>query len=80
MAWRRGGTAPWPMTCLSLSLKFASSPSVPTARTGEFYEVRADATDLTRLNQQLHRWEFIYLAAGEFLRQWRRSYGTAKCY
>jgi len=57
----------------------------------EFYQVQADSTDVARLNQQLRRWERIYnqvrphqalayLTPQEFLRQWQRSRGKAKCH
>jgi len=57
----------------------------------EFYQVQADSTELVRLNQQLRRWEhtynhirphqsLAYLTPHEFLRQWRRSLGKAKCH
>lgn len=57
----------------------------------EFYQVQADSTELQRLNQQLRRWEhtynqvrphqsLAYLTPLEFLRQWKRSHGKAKCH
>jgi putative transposase len=57
----------------------------------EFYQVQADSVELTRLNQQLRRWEhtynqvrphqsLAYLTPLEFLNQWKRSHRKAKCH
>ncbi|SRR5579883_115198 len=57
----------------------------------EFYQVQADSTELTRLNQQLRRWEhtynhirphqsLAYLTPLEFLRRWKQNHGKAKCH
>jgi len=57
----------------------------------EFYQVHADSTEVARLNQQLRRWEhtynqirphqsLAYLTPLEFLRQWKRTHGKAKCH
>jgi transposase InsO family protein len=57
----------------------------------EFYQVQADSTEVTWLNQQLRRWEHIYnqirphqslayLTPLEFLRQWKQNHGKAKCH
>ena len=57
----------------------------------EFYQVQADSAEVDRLNQQLRRWEHIYnqvrphqslayLTPLEFLRQWKRNHGKAKCH
>ena len=57
----------------------------------EFYEVQADSDQIPRLIHQLRRWEhpyncvrphqaLAYLTPLEFLRQWKRTYGKAKCH
>ena len=57
----------------------------------EFYQVHADSVEVVRLNQQLRRWEhtynhirphqsLAYLTPLEFLRQWQRNHGKAKCH
>jgi transposase InsO family protein len=57
----------------------------------EFYQVQADSTEVTRLNQQLRRWEYTYnhirphqslayLTPLEFLHQWNRDHRKAKCH
>ena len=57
----------------------------------EFYEVQADSDQVPRLNHQLRRWEhtyncvrphqaLAYLTPLEFLRQWKRTQGKAKCH
>ena len=57
----------------------------------EFYEVQADSDQIPRLNHQLRRWEhtyncvrphqaLAYLTPLEFLRQWKRTHGKAKCH
>lgn len=57
----------------------------------EFYEVHADSDQTPVLNRQLRRWEhtyncvrphqaLAYLTPLEFLRQWKRNHGKAKCH
>jgi len=57
----------------------------------EFYEVHAETEQLPALNRQLRRWENIYnrvrphqalayLTPLEFLRQYKRKQGKAKCH
>ena len=57
----------------------------------EFYEVQAESDQVAVLNQQLRRWEktynclrphqaLDYLTPLEFLRQWNRNHGKAKCH
>jgi putative transposase len=57
----------------------------------EFYQVHADSDQPTRLNHQLRHWEhtyncvrphqaLAYLTPLEFLRQWNRTHGKAKCH
>jgi transposase InsO family protein len=57
----------------------------------EFYQVHADSDHVPSLNYQLRRWEhtyncvrphqaLAYLTPLEFLRQWKRTHGKAKCH
>ncbi len=57
----------------------------------EFYQVQAESDQLPVLNSQLRRWErtyncirphqsLAYLTPLEFLRQWKRNHGKAKCH
>ena len=57
----------------------------------EFYEVQADSDQLSILNRQLRHWEHTYNCVRphqslayrtplEFLRQWKRTHGKAKCH
>ena len=57
----------------------------------EFYQVLADSDQPAVLNQQLRRWEqtyncvrphqaLAYLTPLEFLHQWKRAHGKAKCH
>jgi putative transposase len=57
----------------------------------EFYQVHADSDQPAVLNRQLRRWEqtyncirphqaLAYLTPLEFLRQWKRNHGKAKCH
>lgn len=57
----------------------------------EFYQVQAESDHLPVLNRQLRHWErtynclrphqaLAYLTPLEFIRQWKRSHGKAKCH
>jgi putative transposase len=57
----------------------------------EFYEVQADSDQVPILNRQLRHWErtyncirphqsLAYLTPLEFIRQWKRNHGKAKCH
>ena len=57
----------------------------------EFYQVQADSDQVPVLNRQLRHWErtyncvrphqaLCYLTPLEFIRQWKRNHGKAKCH